>query len=126
VTGRSGIDGLEILVRPTKDTAWMQGLRHPFDGESQPDWRPPSFRHDGATIKALEAKRDAIMSTVAEKPGNRVPVTMGLVGDAKTTIAALLPRLHRKSDRTFLDKALRHYHAARAELDELGRGYAGA
>jgi pyruvate dehydrogenase (quinone) len=39
----------------------------------------------------------------AEKLGNRVPVTMGLVGDAKTTIAALLPRLHRKSDRTFLD-----------------------
>jgi pyruvate dehydrogenase (quinone) len=61
----------------------------------------------------------------AEKLGNRVPLTMGLVGDVKTTIATLLPLLHEKNDRTYLDKALAHYQAARRELDELAVGHAG-
>ncbi len=50
---------------------------------------------------------------------------MGLVGDVKSTIVALLPRLREKSDRTFLDKALRHYQASRKELDDLATGHAG-
>ncbi len=61
----------------------------------------------------------------AEKLGNRAPLTMGLVGDVQSTIAALLPRLRDKSDRTFLDKALRHYQASRKELDDLAVGHAG-
>src|ERR1700722_18656480 len=60
-----------------------------------------------------------------EKLGNRAPLTMGLVGDVKSTIAALLPLLHDKSDRTFLDKALRHYQSSRKELDDLAVGRAG-
>src|SRR3984893_716917 len=60
-----------------------------------------------------------------EKLGNRTPLTMGLVGDVKSTIAALLPRLRQKSDRTFLDQTLRHYQAARKELDDLTAGHAG-
>ena len=61
----------------------------------------------------------------AEKLGNRVPLTMGLAGDIKTTLAALLARLNNKTERTFLDKAVRHYQAARADLDELAVGHAG-
>ena len=61
----------------------------------------------------------------AEKLGNRVPLTMGLVGDVKATITALLPRLRQKVDRTYLDQARRHYQAARAELDDLAVGHAG-
>ncbi len=60
-----------------------------------------------------------------EKLGNRAPLTMGLVGDVQSTIAALLPRLREKSDRTFLDKALRHYQASRKDLDDLTVGRAG-
>src|SRR6267154_932816 len=60
-----------------------------------------------------------------EKLGNRAPLTMGLVGDVQNTIAALLPRLRQKSDRTFLDKALSHYRAARKELDDMSAGHAG-
>src|ERR1700730_13810508 len=60
-----------------------------------------------------------------EKLGNRTPLTMGLVGDVKSTIAALVSRLRNKSDRTFLDKALRHYQASRKELDDLATGRAG-
>jgi pyruvate dehydrogenase (quinone) len=59
-----------------------------------------------------------------EKLGNRVPLTMGLVGDVGATIAALLPRLHPKTDGAFLDQAVRHYTTARAELDELAAGRA--
>src|SRR6202048_2041289 len=58
-----------------------------------------------------------------EKLGNRAPLTMGLVGDVRSTIAALLPLLRQKSDRSFLDKALRHYRAARKELDDLTAGH---
>jgi pyruvate dehydrogenase (quinone) len=60
-----------------------------------------------------------------EKLGNRAPLTMGLVGDVLSTIAALLPSLRQKSDRTFLDKALRHYQVSRQELDDLAAGHAG-
>jgi pyruvate dehydrogenase (quinone) len=60
-----------------------------------------------------------------EKLGNRAPLTMGLVGDVQSTIAALLPRLRQKSDRSFLDQALRHYQDSRKELDELAVGRAG-
>jgi len=61
----------------------------------------------------------------AEKLGNRVPLTMGLVGDVTTTIAAVLPRLKLKTDHSYLEKAVHHYQAARAELDELAVGHAG-
>jgi pyruvate dehydrogenase (quinone) len=60
-----------------------------------------------------------------EKLGNRAPLTMGLVGDVQSTIAALLPRLREKTNRTFLDQALRHYQTSRKELDDLATGRAG-
>jgi pyruvate dehydrogenase (quinone)/pyruvate oxidase len=41
----------------------------------------------------------------AELVGNRIPTEVPLVGDAKDTLAALLPRLRRKADRGFLERA---------------------
>ena len=46
-------------------------------------------------------------------------VDMALVGDVKATLPALLPRLHAKQDRGFLEKALAHYADARKDLDDL-------
>lgn len=43
----------------------------------------------------------------AARIGLRFPVEVGLVGDARATLAALLPRLQRKADRTFLETAQR-------------------
>jgi pyruvate dehydrogenase (quinone) len=60
-----------------------------------------------------------------EKLGNRAPLTMGLVGEVQSTIAALLPRLRQNADRSFFDKALRHYRAARKDLDHLTESHAG-
>lgn len=41
----------------------------------------------------------------AERIGLRFPVEVGLVGDARETLAALLPRLQRRDDRRFLEAA---------------------
>jgi pyruvate dehydrogenase (quinone) len=51
--------------------------------------------------------------------GKRAPLTLGVIGDVGETIAALLPRLNRREDRRFLDKARAHYAKAREGLDDL-------
>jgi pyruvate dehydrogenase (quinone) len=57
-----------------------------------------------------------------ESLGNRVHLEFGVVGDVRTTVAALLPRLKRKTERSFLEAAVGHYHRARADLDKLAEG----
>ncbi len=51
--------------------------------------------------------------------GRRVPVDIGVVGDVRATIEALLPRLEEKRDRSHLDLARDHYRKARKDLDDL-------
>lgn len=51
--------------------------------------------------------------------GKRAPLTLGVIGDVGETITALLPRLTRREDRRFLDKARAHYAKAREGLDDL-------
>jgi thiamine pyrophosphate-dependent acetolactate synthase large subunit-like protein len=60
-----------------------------------------------------------------ENLGLRTPIELGLVGDVKTTLRELLPRLAPRDDRAHLDACLRHYAKAREELDELAQGTAG-
>jgi pyruvate dehydrogenase (quinone) len=61
----------------------------------------------------------------AEAIGRRVPVELGVVGQVAPALRALLPRLASKTDRRFLDGALRHYAEARRGLDELASGRKG-
>ena len=61
----------------------------------------------------------------AESIGRRAPVELGLLGDVRATIAALLPHLTEKTDRGFLDAAVRHYRNARRGLDDLAAGKPG-
>ncbi len=51
--------------------------------------------------------------------GSHTRVDTALVGDIKTTLTALLPALTVKTNRDFLDSALKHYHKARGDLDGL-------
>ncbi|HEV3104944.1 MAG TPA: ubiquinone-dependent pyruvate dehydrogenase [Trinickia sp.] len=51
--------------------------------------------------------------------GRRAPLDLGLVGTVKDTVKALLPRLQRKNDRSFLERAVDHYRSARKDLDDL-------
>jgi pyruvate dehydrogenase (quinone) len=60
-----------------------------------------------------------------ENLGRRTRLSLGLVGDVRETLAALLPLLKTKQDRTHLDKALRHYADNRAGLDEMATGTPG-
>ncbi|MEI9985394.1 MAG: thiamine pyrophosphate-dependent enzyme [Aliidongia sp.] len=57
--------------------------------------------------------------------GRRTSVDLALVGDVKATVAALLPRLSIRDERTHLDNAVRHYQRARTELDALAHATPG-
>jgi len=52
--------------------------------------------------------------------GLRYPVEAGLVGDSASAIEALLPRLHRHDDRSFLEKAQKGVKEWRELLEERG------
>jgi pyruvate dehydrogenase (quinone) len=54
-----------------------------------------------------------------EQLGRRTKVDYGFVGDAKTTISALLPKLDQSEFDTHLKASLEHYRTARKGLDEL-------
>jgi pyruvate dehydrogenase (quinone) len=56
-----------------------------------------------------------------ENLGRRAPVELGLVGDVKATLAALMPRLQQKGDAAHLEQAQQHYRKARSDLDALAR-----
>lgn len=55
----------------------------------------------------------------AESLGNRRRLELGVLGDVKTTLNALLPHLKQKTDDQFLKAALDHYKKARNDLDAL-------
>jgi pyruvate dehydrogenase (quinone) len=55
----------------------------------------------------------------AENIGRRAPVDLGVVGDVKATLTALLPLLQQKRDGTHLAQAREHYRKARKALDDL-------
>jgi len=61
----------------------------------------------------------------AEQIGRRAPVDLGVVGDVKTTLRALLPLLDQKRDDAHLTQAQRHYVRTRRQLDELAVGTPG-
>ena len=54
-----------------------------------------------------------------ENISRRAPVDIGVLGDVRATIQALLPRLEEKRDRSHLDEAREHYRRARKDLDDL-------
>ena len=57
-----------------------------------------------------------------ENIGRRVPVDLGVVGDVRATLDALVPLIKEKRDRSHLDQATQHYRKARKDHDELAVG----
>ncbi|ARB27127.1 ubiquinone-dependent pyruvate dehydrogenase [Pseudomonas tolaasii] len=53
--------------------------------------------------------------------GRRATLDLGIAADVSETITALLPRLTRKTDRSFLETSLKHYEKARQGLDDLAQ-----
>jgi thiamine pyrophosphate-dependent acetolactate synthase large subunit-like protein len=62
----------------------------------------------------------------AENLGRRCHLDMGLVGDVKSTIEALLPRLKPASNDSHLKNSLANYRKAREGLNDLATGKAGS
>jgi pyruvate dehydrogenase (quinone) len=60
-----------------------------------------------------------------ENLGRRCKLDLGLVGDVRTTIEALLSQLTVKTDEQHLNDSVRHYKKARADLDDLAKGTPG-
>jgi len=81
------------------------------------DFPYQQFYPDRATIAQVDIR--------AENLGRRTRLHLGLVGDVRDTLSALLPLLQPKQDRAHLDKALNHYATTRAALDELATGKPG-
>ena len=68
--------------------------------------------------------KEATMIQVDRDPtalGRHTTLSLGIAADVRETLSALLPKLAERSDTTFLDHALSHYHKARAGLDELAQ-----
>jgi len=61
----------------------------------------------------------------AENIGRRAPVDLGVVGDVRATLAALLPLLKAKRDGSHLAQAQQHYAKSRKGLDDLAKGTPG-
>src|SRR6267378_1212821 len=68
------------------------------------------FRKD-ATVIQIDVR--------GEQLGRRTKVDHGFIGDTKTTIGALLPKLVQNEFDTHLNTSLEHYRKARMGLDEL-------
>jgi len=69
------------------------------------------FFPQGATVIQIDVRGEQI--------GRRTKVDYALIGDAKTTMGALLPRLVENKSDTHLKRSVEHYRKARAQLDEL-------
>ncbi|AZF11199.1 MULTISPECIES: ubiquinone-dependent pyruvate dehydrogenase [unclassified Pseudomonas] len=67
---------------------------------------------------------DATIVQVDRDPqalGRRTTLDLGIAADVSETLDALLPRLTRKTDRSFLETSLKHYEKARQGLDDLAQ-----
>jgi pyruvate dehydrogenase (quinone) len=81
------------------------------------DFPYQQFYPEGARIIQIDSR--------PEQLGRRTKLDVGLVGDVKATLEALMPRLLPKENRAHLDQCVEHYRKARQSLDELAAGVPG-
>jgi pyruvate dehydrogenase (quinone) len=101
--GMTGLIGFQsgYLAMKDCDTLLMLGTDFPYQ---------QFFPDDARTIQ-VDLRGDQI--------GRRTSVDLAVVGDVKTTLGALLPRLERKTSRRHLEASLSDYRRARRSLDDL-------
>jgi pyruvate dehydrogenase (quinone) len=75
------------------------------------DFPYQQFFPDDATVVQIDVR--------GEQLGTRTKVDLGLLGDTKTTLRALLPRLEQHEFDEHLKASVEHYRKARKSLDEL-------
>jgi pyruvate dehydrogenase (quinone) len=89
------------------DTLLMLGTDFPYQ----------QFYPENATVIQIDVRGEQI--------GRRTKVDLGLIGDVKETLAALLPHLDQKTDDAHLKSAQADYVKARQGLDDLATGEPG-
>ena len=101
--GMTGLLGFSsgYYAMETSDVLLMVGTDFPYR----------QFYPEGATVVQIDVRGEQI--------GRRTKVDYALIGDAKTTISALLPRLVENQNDAHLKRSVEHYRKARAQLDEL-------
>jgi pyruvate dehydrogenase (quinone) len=101
--GMTGLVGFASGYAAMKgcDTLLLLGTDFPY--------RP--FYPENARVLQVDLRPEAL--------GNRCPIDLGVIGDVKETIRALLPNILEKSDTLHLNSALQHYEGARRDLDAL-------
>jgi pyruvate dehydrogenase (quinone) len=77
-----------------------------------------AFYPENARIAQIDIRPEAL--------GNRAPIELGLLGDVKESVQALLKLVAPKSDAAHLDAALAHYKKARKDLDNLAESKPGS
>ena len=107
--GMTGLLGFSSGYRAMMDcdTLLMLGTDFPYQ----------QFYPEKATIIQVDIRGEQI--------GRRTKVDLGVVGDVKTTLRALLPNLTEKTDDQHLSRSIQHYQKARAALDDLAVGETG-
>src|SRR5271170_7330712 len=107
--GMTGLLGFSSGYRAMMscDTLFMLGTDFPYQ----------QFYPEQATIIQVDIRGEQI--------GRRTKVDLGLVGDVKATLQALLPRLEPKTGSDHLDASIQHYRTARQGLDDLATGEPG-
>jgi pyruvate dehydrogenase (quinone) len=107
--GMTGLLGFSSGYRAMMDcdTLLMLGTDFPYQ----------QFYPEKATIIQVDIRGEQI--------GRRTKVDLGVVGDVKTTLRALLPNLTEKTDDQHLSASIQHYQKARAALDDLAVGETG-
>jgi pyruvate dehydrogenase (quinone) len=108
MTGLIGFSSGYYAMRDC-DVLLMLGTDFPY--------RPFYPEGDGVRIAQVDLR--------AENIGRRVPVDLGVVGDVRATLSALLPLLKPKRDDAHLVRARQHYAKSRKELDDLAKGTPG-
>jgi pyruvate dehydrogenase (quinone) len=89
------------------DTLLMLGTDFPYT----------QFYPEKATIIQVDRR--------GENLGRRTRLDLGIIGDVKATLSALVPLLDQKEDDTHLKTFIHHYQDARKGLDELAVGHPG-
>src|SRR6266567_2828167 len=107
--GLTGLIGFSSGYHAIKqaDTLLMLGTDFPYT----------QFYSDNAFIIQVDRR--------GENLGRRTRLDLGLIGDVKATLSALLPLLDEKSDDAHLTKFVGHYQNVRQELSHLAVGHPG-
>ena len=107
--GLTGLIGFSSGYHAIKqaDTLLMLGTDFPYT----------QFYSDNAAIIQVDRR--------GENLGRRTRLDLGLIGDVKATLSALLPLLDEKSDDAHLTKFAGHYQNVRQELSDLAVGHPG-